>query len=104
MFSLYSFPISLPHSLPILAVQLLKPPPVRLVTANQHTLWVEWDRVRWDADDTRLNPRATPVTYYLYVRIGYQGLLVGDRYATRAVITCRDHAPKKYIHVVCHMP
>ncbi len=60
--------------------QLLKPPPVRLVTANQHTLWVEWDRVQWDADGTRLHARTTPVTYYLYVRIGYQGLLVGDRW------------------------
>ena len=76
----HSFHSHLHLPIPPSPSQLLKPSPVRLVNANQHTLWVEWDRVRWDADDTRLNPRTTPVTYYLYVRIGYQGLLVGDRW------------------------
>jgi hypothetical protein len=46
---------------------LFKPASVRLVQANEHTLWVAWDRVKFDADDARIDARA--VVYYLYAKV-----------------------------------
>ena len=47
---------------------LLVPPQVRLVKANEHTMWVEWDRLKFDADDARVADPRTSVTYYLYAK------------------------------------
>jgi len=49
---------------------LFKPAPVRLVQANEHTLWLTWDRVKFDADDARIDARA--VVYYLYAKVMIQ--------------------------------
>ena len=69
---------------------LLVPPQVRLVKANEHTMWVEWDRLKFDADDARVADPKTSVTYYLYAKIGYQSLLVGDRVNVLAMIRTKE--------------
>ena len=37
--------------------------------ANEHTMWVEWDRLKFDADDARVADPKTSVTYYLYAKV-----------------------------------
>ena len=53
------------------------PAPIRFVKANSNTIWVEWDRVKKNADNYPVNPDS--ITYYLYVRNGYRHLRKEDR-------------------------
>ena len=53
------------------------PAPIRFVKANSNTIWVEWDRVKMNADNYPINPDS--ITYFLYVRKGYRHLRREDR-------------------------
>ena len=56
---------------------LSKPLPVKLVKANEATMWVKWDKVYKNADGQTLKPGS--ITYMLYMRNGYRSLAVEDR-------------------------
>lgn len=53
------------------------PTPVRFIKANSNTIWVEWDRIKKNADNYPVNPNS--ITYYLYVKKGYRHLRKEDR-------------------------
>eukprot|EP01038_Epipyxis_sp_PR26KG_P009542 gene9542-12852_t len=49
----------------------------RYVMSNQHSIWVEWDRVNINANKEKIDPNS--VTYYLYMETGFENLLINDR-------------------------
>lgn len=53
------------------------PPKVRLVKANEHTLWLWWPEVRVNSYGRRVEPSS--ITYYLYMAGGFETLQLGDR-------------------------
>ncbi len=56
---------------------LTKPQPVRLVKANQHSMWLEWDPVVVNSVGTPLRP--DEVKYNLYMINGYEHFAAEDR-------------------------
>jgi len=56
---------------------LSTPRPVRLVKANEHSMWVEWDRIRESVLRLPIDPAS--VRYNLYMVNSYQNLTVQDR-------------------------
>jgi len=55
---------------------LTRPNPVRLIKANEHTMWLEWDSVQTDCIGRPLPPGEP--TYLLYLRGGFEGIQEGD--------------------------
>jgi len=53
------------------------PNPVRLVKANEHSMWLEWDRLYTSVTGNPVDPSS--VTYSLYMINGYQNLTVEAR-------------------------
>jgi len=56
---------------------LTKPKPVVCIKANEHTMWLEWNRETTNADGQPINPNS--VRYMLYMISDYEHLAVEDR-------------------------
>jgi hypothetical protein len=53
------------------------PPTVKLVTANETTLWLRWARVYKNSYNQPLDPKT--ITYSVYMAGGFESLQLGDR-------------------------